>query len=325
MTHPSRALPGPRPRHRLLLGGACRDCVLLVAGLKAGAKHPVLFRGRYPGGGGVNAARAHRRLAPPAQPIVLLAATGDDRAGRSLRRRMAAGGIAMPWPPIPGTATSASHIILDQGSGAATVLSEPGARAAPLPPDLLEEALDGAAFCCLASHARTEEIPLVLTAAARHHVPVFLGLAGKQVQLGYDGLRAAFVAEVELVACNRDEAAQLTGRGDVADHLEALRFGGAARAVMVTDGANGIHAWRDGKRYHVPAYADRRRVVSDLGAGDAALAAAIDALVRGHPPEAALRAAARQGFEACLRFGSSTSLIGEVEMREYLSLAAEAA
>src|SRR5581483_8596637 len=80
MTHPSRAIPGPRPRHRLLLGGACRDCVLLVAGLKAGAKHPVLFRGRYPGGGGVNAARAHRRLAPPAQPIVLLAATGDDRA-----------------------------------------------------------------------------------------------------------------------------------------------------------------------------------------------------------------------------------------------------
>jgi ribokinase len=157
-------------------------------------------------------------------------------------------------------------------------------------------------------------------------LPVYFGVGSTQVfELGYEGLRTALVAPVELLICNRDEARHLTGEAEVAGQLAALAFDGRVKTVVVTDGASGVHALRDGRRCHVPAYTDPRRpVADDVGAGDCCQATIVAALLRGYPLEGALRAGARQGFEACTGIGATTNLLGGEALRDYLSLDAAA-
>jgi sugar/nucleoside kinase (ribokinase family) len=309
---------------RLCIGGICRDNFLSVAFLVWHGKNPIRSRASSGGGGAANNAVGHRRLAPES-PIVLLANVGDDADGHALRRHMAELRIDMPLPPLAGVPTSVSFAIVEQASGNGTVLYDLGARAEPIPLHYVKQALPGAEACCLVSPAVNEQIAPILELAAAHDVPLYFGLGSAQIDsLGYDGLEAALVKDVELLICNRAEARKLTGREDLADQLDALRFAGRVRTVVITDGPAGLHAVRDGERCDVPAYRDGRPVVDDVGAGDAAQAALVDALLRRYPLELTLLAGARQGYEACTAFGATTHLLDAAPMRDYLSLAAGA-
>jgi sugar/nucleoside kinase (ribokinase family) len=57
----------------------------------------------------------------------------------------------------------------------------------------------------------------------------------------------------------------------------------------------------------------------DVGCGDACQAAIVDALLKGYPLELALRAGARQGFEALTVAGAGGGLGGD-QMQEYLNV-----
>ncbi len=303
-------------RHRLIVGGACWDHFLTLTDLVLGGKNDVRQRVKLPGGGALNNALVHRALAPDV-PVALLAAVGADEDGAALYRHLARYEIAVPWVPVPGERTSASYVLAHDGRG--TSLTDRAVRELALPPALLERHLLGAAACCLVAPANDQLAP-VLASAARHRVPVFLGLGTAQVQrLGYRELANRLVGPLELVVCNRAEARALTGTSDVGEQLSALSFAGRARVAVVTDGAAGLHALADGAQLHVGAYADGRTIVDDVGAGDAAQGAIVDALLRGHSLDAALAAGARQGYEACLAPGATTRLLGEAQMRDYLA------
>lgn len=312
-------------RPLVVLGCACVDIYLSVESFAVRRKNRVTGRMVTEGGGGANNAIVHRRLASE-RPATLLAAVGDDREGDELRRRLAARGISMPWEPVAGTPTSVSYIIREPNNGAGTLLVQKGARTTPFPMELVEESLSRAEACCLVAPAVNEQIPFVLRIAAQYRLPVYFGVGSNQIQdLGYHGLKAALVEPLELLICNRDEAQVLTGQSDLQSQLEALQFDGRVHTAVITDGSLGIHAVRDGRRYHVPAYTDPRSpVVDDVGAGDCCQATIVFALLRGCPLDVALQAGARQGFESCTGIGATTNLIEGAALRDYLSLAAVA-
>ncbi len=314
----------PKHNARVLIGGACWDYYLAVHCLRPGIQHHVQHRLSVPGGGALNNAIVHRALAPHA-PIVLLAAVGDDAEGRALRRHLAGRRIKLYWPPVQGVSTSVSYVVVEGESGRGTILAETGARATALPLTLAERALEHAVACCLVAPTNNEQIPAVLRIAAQRHVPVYFGLGRTQIDtLGYEGLRAALVDNVAVLMCNRLEAERLTNQSAIADQLDALHFDGQVEMVVITDGADGIHASRDGELFYEPAYTDPQRpIVDDVGAGDGAQAALVDALLRGRPLEVALRAAARQGFEVCTGRGATTCLVHGATMEAYLASGAQ--
>jgi sugar/nucleoside kinase (ribokinase family) len=315
----ARGLPSTAPA-RLVLGGACVDRFGTAEQIVLDAKNPVTREWTAVGGGGANIALANKRLAPESR-VVLLAHRGDDSNGQFVCRSLRERGVELPLAPRAGAATSFSYVVTLAGTGRSTVFSEAGARGEPLPLEEVERALVGAEVLWLAAPPWNEVIRPLSELAARRRVPLFFGLGAAQIdQLGYQGLGQELAGPVELLACNRHEAERLTGRGLVAEQLEALRYGGRVRTVVITDGAHGIHAWRDGEVLHVPAYRDPRRpVVDETGADDAAVATVGHLLLRGSALGEALRGGARQGFACCTAVGATAGLLDAAGLRDYLA------
>jgi sugar/nucleoside kinase (ribokinase family) len=295
----------------------------IEAAFEQDRKNRVRSRLTAVGGGGGNVARASKWLAPET-PVVLLAHRGDDPNGEFVGRSLQEHGIVMPLEPVSGVPTSFSYIVTRAGTGRSTIFSEPGARDEPLPLDEVERALVGAEVLWLAAPPWNDVIRPLSDLAGRRGVRLFLGLGTVQIdRLGYRGLGEELAGPVELLACNRHEAEKFTGRTLIAEQLAALRYGGLVRTVVITDGANGIHALRDGQTYHIAAWNDGRPIVDDTGAGDAAQTAIGHLMLRGAELAEALRGGARQGFECCTGVGANVRLLDAFRMQEYLAAAVE--
>ena len=112
-----------------------------------------------------------------------------------------------------------------------------------------------------------------------------------------EGLAAARELVPDLLKPNRQELAELLGR-EVASREEALDaarslVGTCARMVLVTLGRQGAMLVGEGRA--LIASSEPERVVSSVGAGDAALAGYLWAETNGKPPEDCLRAAVAAG------------------------------
>jgi sugar/nucleoside kinase (ribokinase family) len=308
----------------LIVGGACLDKFLMTRSIVIGSKNRVQTQSRNVGGGGANVAVGLEHLDSEAD-VLLLAATGDDRDSGPVRHYLAERGVTLLWGTVPGQVTSWSDIVLSTDGGRSTIFSETGARTEPVPLDLVAEVLPRCDVCWLVAPTRNDQIRPIIQLAGRAKVPVFFGLGGAQIdQLGCAGLGEQLTVPVDLLICNRLEAAQLTGQQGLAEQLEALWFAGRVESVVITDGEGGIHALHQGNACHVPAYRDPcRPVVDETGAGDAAQAVIGHWLLHGRPLEEALRAAARQGFEAVTALGATSRLLTGPVLREYVKDAEE--
>ncbi len=133
----------------------------------------------------------------------------------------------------------------------------------------------------------------LLLAARRRGARVALDSSG-------EGLAAARELVPDLLKPNRQELAELAGR-DVASRHEALDaalslVGTCARTLLVTLGREGAMLVGDtGEGRGLYASSEPERVVSSVGAGDAALAGYLWAETNGKPPEDRLRAAVAAG------------------------------
>jgi sugar/nucleoside kinase (ribokinase family) len=310
----------PTPPKRVVVGSASLNRSATATSIRLEAKNRLYSQLTTDGGGGANIARANKRLAPE-RTVVLLAQRGDDLDGEWLRQTLQQQGVELPLKPVAGVPTSFSYIVIHAATGHSTVFSEPGARSEPLPLEAVERALAGAEMLWLVAPPWNNVIRPLSELAAQKRVPLFFGLGTMQIDgLGYTGLGRELAGPVELLACNRQEAEQFTGRASVAEQLAALNYRGQVRVVVVTDGANGIHAWRDGQVSHVPAWSDPRRpVVDDTGAGDAAQATIGHLLLRGATLTEALRGGVRQGFECCTAVGANARLLSAADLHEYLA------
>ena len=241
----------------------------------------------YPkfGGKGGNQAVAAAKAGAQSR---MIGAVGDDDFGRFLRANLTAGGVEDRFiATIPSVGSGMSVAIVDgAGDYAATIVS--GANL-----HLSAQALaDDAAWAGVGLLILQNEVPeaINLEAAKQAHnraIPTLLNAAP------YRALGAEFRALIDILVVNAVEA-EMMGSAPVTDLPSAARaaehLAAQGKTVIVTAGGSGLAAkGPDGVLHEV--VAQKVKVVSTHGAGDAFIGALAVHLASGSPLQAACHAA----------------------------------
>jgi len=258
-----------------------------------------------PGGKGANQAVAAARLG---RRVAMVGCVGDDQAGRDLLGSLAADRVDTAGVRVAAGVPSGTAFITVDGAGENQIVVSPGANARLTPDDV---AAAGPALAAAAVTLVQLEVPLETVAAAARAAGGLVVLNPAPVQ----GLPEGLVGEVDVLVPNRVELAQLAGAPVPAGVEEAAALAGrlAARAVVVTLGADGALVVEDGRTGRVPAVPVRP--VDTTAAGDAFCGGLADALAGGAALLDAARWAVRVAAAACTRQGAQASLPTPDEVR----------
>jgi pseudouridine kinase len=262
----------------VVIGAAHWDVVARAAApLAAGADVPGRVVRRV---GGV-AANVALGLARAGRAVRLRSAIGDDAEGAALVAALVAGGVAAVEGRRAGT-TDAYVVIEDKdGEVHAAVADCAGLERAG--PGLLAEM--GRPGAVVADGNLTEATLDALVGAAPGAVIAFVAASPEKAPR----LAGAVRGGRGVLYLNRREAERLAGRafGDSGSAATALVALGAARAVVTDGPRTASDAGKDGCVTRVPVPIGRRSLT---GAGDAFVAAHLDAVLAGEKPAAALDA-----------------------------------
>ncbi len=131
-----------------------------------------------------------------------------------------------------------------------------------------------------------------------------------------------FYEKAEVVIMNREEAAQVTGKGreDVKVLLRTMHELGV-RVAVITDGADGAYASDMHKRFFMPNYPDPSPPYDRTGAGDAFASTIAASLVLGKSLEEALRWAPVNSASVVQQLGAQRGLLRFDELQEWLERA----
>ena len=258
---------------------------------------------RYPGGKGANQAVAAARLG---RRVAMVGCVGDDQAGRELLASLAAAGVDGSRVRVVEGVPSGTACVTVSEDGDNQIVVSPGANARLTPDDVAAAPAVRAAAVTLLQL----EVPLETVAAAAR-------TAGGRVVLNPAPVRALpaeLLGRIDVLVPNRVELARLAGGPVPRTVQEAAGLAGrlAARAVVVTLGADGALVVGDGRANHVPAVPVRP--VDTTAAGDAFCGGLADALAGGADLREAARRAVRVAAAACLRQGAQASLPTPAEL-----------
>jgi ribokinase len=256
--------------------------------------------------GGGQAANTAAWLAHAGLAVTLIAAVGDDQAGRDRVAELTAAGVRCAVQVLPGVTTGS--VVVLTGAAERTMITDRGASLR-LDPDHVAATIAAAPA---GSHLHLSAYPLLhagsrpaglaaLTAASRRGITVSVDAASAAplrdagAQEFLDGVRGT-----DLLLCNADEADVLAGPGSAPE--QAGRLTAHVRNAVVKQGAAGaVWAGPDGLW---PVAADPVRVKDPTGAGDAFAAGLLGAWCAGATPSDALRAGAALGALAVSRIGA---------------------
>ncbi|MEV4122535.1 sugar kinase [Micromonospora sp. NPDC049645] len=279
----------PTPPRVVVVGDVITDVVaLLKAPLAFGSDTPGTVR-TLPGGQGANTAAW---LAWLGRRVTLVGAVGDDDAGQARIRELIAAGVRCAVRRCPGLPTG-TVLVLSHGRDR-TMVSQRGANL-HLDGHHITEALAAATD---ARHLHLSAYPLLdvpsrtgglraLAEARRRGMTISVDAASAEPlrQAGPDRF-LSWVADVDILLANADEATALTGKADpreAARHLARI-----VRNPVVKLGRDGA-LWCEGGNVVHRAEAPAAPVVDSTGAGDAFAAGLVAAWVDGSAPAAALR------------------------------------
>lgn len=261
-----------------------------------------LPEGLFLGGAPFNVACHLRRLGRPA---ALASRVGDDALGHEARRRMAGCGLdpalVQTDPFLP---TGFVRVRVDAAGIPDYDIVEPSAwDAIVADATVLRAAAEARAvvFGSLAQRqfASREAVRAIVAASPLAVFDVNLRPPHVDPAVVDVSLRMA-----DVVKLNEDELSVLAdGSGGFWDGVERLADRFDMRVVCVTRGSAGAALWRDGRRTEHPGYAVT--VADTVGAGDAFLAAFLDAHLDGRPDDEALDRACRLGAFVASRPGAT--------------------
>lgn len=269
----------------------------------------------HPGGGGVNVARAARRLG--AETLAIF--TTGGLYGLALKELVAEEGVAARAVETAGETRLAFHV-RDLASGDEYRFNLPGEemsareRAAMLA--ALDEETRAGDFV-----VGSGSLPPMAGAAAQETFWADCARAAKKkgarfVLDSISGLEAAMAEGVFLYRCNEHEYPALAGRtlawpDEIAAFASRLVRKGAAERVVITHGADGsVMASRTGTEFAPVAPV---RAHSAVGAGDSFVAALLVAMLEGRSDGEALRYAAAAAAATRLSAGNSLFKREDVE------------
>jgi ribokinase len=258
--------------------------------------------------GGGQAANTAAWLAAAGADVTLVAAVGDDQAGRDRVAELTAVGVRVAAQICPGASTGAIVVLSDQSDR--TMLTDRGANLL-LRADSVDSALRHASWLHLSAYTlmgRPEVGRHALAVARTRGLGISVDAASAQ-PLREVGARSFFswVRPADVLLTNADEAAVLTGRGAVREQALALAeaVGGSA---VVKLGARGAVWARGGEVFTVSA--PEVAVVDTTGAGDAFAAGLLAALTTGRQPAEALASAVEWGSRAVISVGARPRIVG---------------
>lgn len=286
----------------IVVGDLVTDVLIAQAGpLAAGSDTDARIRV----GGGGQAANTAAWLAHAGGAVTLVAAVGDDTAGRERVAELAAAGVTCAVRRHVGAATG-SVVVLSSPEertmitdrGAALLLDPEDVTAAVREvPDAVHLHLSGYALL----HAGSRPGGLAALAAARERGLTTSVDAASAAPLRRSGDFLDLVRGTDLLLCNADEADVLAGPGRPEDQAGFLTA--SARNVIVKRGGDGA-VWRvrDGVLRSVTGV--RVPSIDPTGAGDAFAAGLLRAWCCGAEPQAALEAGAALGAAAVQQVGA---------------------
>ena len=226
--------------------------------------------------GGGPVATAMVTLARLGARAAMIDALGDDWRGGQIREGFTREGVNVAHLKTrPGHTSAMSCILVEQASGARSIVYAPGTAPDITPAELPVDAIASARFLHL--NGRHWEAGLEAIRIARS--------AG--VQVSFDGGAGRYrpelddlIPQTDICIVARDFAEQHTHETDIRAAAEVLlRMG--PRLVAITDGARG--SWvlaRDGRFFHQPAYLFPS-AVDTTGCGDSYHGAFLFGLLRG--------------------------------------------
>lgn len=256
--------------------------------------------------GGGQGANTAAWLAHDGTPVTLIAAVGDDPAGRERIAELESAGVHGAVRAHAGAVTGT--VVVLASAAERTLVTDPGACLLLDPADVraaIAAAAD-AVHLHLSGYVLLNEGSrpggLAALAAARERritVSVDAASAAPLRRVGAE-LFLTWVRGADVLLCNADEASVLAGPGTPAGQAAALTD--YARNVIVKRGGDGA-VWhgadgsvRSGTSVRVP-------MKDPTGAGDAFAAGLLGAWCAGLPPERALEAGAALGASAVSRVG----------------------
>jgi sugar/nucleoside kinase (ribokinase family) len=264
--------------------------------------------------GGGQAANTAAWLVHAGQAATLVAAVGDDQAGRDRVAELVMAGVGDAIQVLAGAATGS--VVVLTGAEERTMITDRGACL------LLDPAHVTAAIAAAGpgGHLHLSGYPLLhggsrpaglaaLAAAVDHGLTVSVD-AASAAPLRDAGAEVflAWVREVDLLLCNADEADVLAGPGPAGEQAERLT--GFVRNAVVKRGAGGaVWSARDGSSWSVRSVPVPAK--DPTGAGDAFAAGLLTAWLAGGEPSAALAAGAGLGAAAVQRIGARPGLTVE--------------
>ncbi len=236
---------------------------------------------------------------------------GDDAAAELQRAEFACAGVEAHLVSVPGCASQAAYILIDETCGERTILWKRDPRLAVRPEEvdrewivraraLLVDGHDTAAAAAAARWAREAGIPVIA-----------------DIDNLYPGIEA-LLENVNYLLASREFPARLTEEADLFASLPAIHSEYHSLVAGVTLGKQGALAW-DGARFHyAPAY--RVDAVDTTGAGDIFHGAFVYSIVQGWPPPRALDFSCAAAGLNCTAVGARGGIapLAEIErlMRE---------
>lgn len=279
------------------------DRTVEVPGLRAGGTFGASLVTVRPAGKGVNVSRCLAALGVESTATGLV---GRD-AAPEFHASLAEVGISPAFVETTARVRTSTTMIDPRAGGGAPVVTHLRERGGEVSPDEVDELEDVVARRAPASGwvAACGSLPQGVTAGRYAAILLVARERGARVALDSSGEGLAAAAEIvpDLLKPNRAELAELV-RAEVRELgspdsvLAAARsvVGGCAKTLLVTLGQEGamlIGEAAEGRA--LLARAQPERVVSSVGAGDAALAGYLWAETTGKPPEDCLRAAVAAG------------------------------
>ncbi|MGE0609673.1 MAG: ribokinase, partial [Pirellulales bacterium] len=296
------------PPRIIVLGSVNTD--LVIRGKRLPRPGETVLGGTFfqaAGGKGANQAVAAARLAR--QPVVLLAAVGDDSFGQSALTALNRENLSIQYVRIvAGTASGVALIVVDElGENAISVAS--GANASLLPSDvdaLPDELLSfaGVFMTCLESPLETVEHGLQRAKAAGMLTILNPAPADNRI------CRPGLLRLVDVLTPNENEAAALA-EVSVSDDASAVAAAQrlqslGCRAVIITRGAQGCLVVKNDEITRIPAPVVQ--AIDTTAAGDAFNGALAVALSEGQPLAIAAHFASTAAAISVTRQGAQPSL-----------------
>jgi len=269
---------------------------------------------RHPGGGGLNVARAARRLG--ADTLAIFPTGG--LYGAALKGLVAEEGVPMRAVAVAGETRLAFHV-RDESSHEEYRFNLPGTELSAAERRQLLDAIAG-------------EVAAGDYVVGSGSLPPMQG-EGAQAQFWADaaaiardrgarfvldsinGVEEALNVGIHLFRCNEHEYQGLAGRtlrwpDEIADFVQGLVASGRTERAIITHAGDGsVMATKHG-RFFAPVFPVRAH--SAVGAGDSFVAGLLAATLRGMPDEAALRYAA--ACAAATRLSAGTSLFNRQDV-----------